>query len=139
MVGYERQQVALPAGAKGTKGAGRSEHSTNTRLGEPATYAWTNASSSYVASIPSVTIADGVEYQTPIPRPKRNHTTKASAQSKNALDRLDTFQSNLSDISANLSSRSSGRQSFQGAAAMSESDKKKQKLITVRDDLQNQL
>ena len=46
MTAYERQQGALPPGAKGTQGAGRIEHSTNTRLGQPATYAWRNAASS---------------------------------------------------------------------------------------------
>ena len=132
MVQYERQQGALPPGAKGVPGAGRIEHSTNTRLGQPASFAWSNnETKEQVLGTPQASA-------TKPPAKKKPRSEEASAQSRRAMDRLDSFQSSLSDISANLSSRSSGRQSY-STPTLTETEKKRKKLMAARDSLQNQL
>jgi hypothetical protein len=44
MADYQRGKGAKPPGAVGIKGGGRVQHSTNTRLGEPASFQFANAS-----------------------------------------------------------------------------------------------
>ena len=43
MKDYQRGKGAVPPGAKGNKGGGRLQHSTNTRLGQPASFSFSRA------------------------------------------------------------------------------------------------
>ena len=112
MLAYERQLGAIPPGAKGRQGAGRSDHSTNLGLGKPATYAYANASTINLDD------SDDENVRTP-KRPRqrsKSPTTSASrstltsnsnAQAANALSNLDSTLYRLVDRLPNSSKKSS--------------------------------
>ena len=93
MTTYERGVGALPPGARGIRGGGRSEHSTNLSLGQPA-------STSY-ASLPT---EEDVTAETPEPKKQRkrspsSRSTSRSTSSKtannNALNVIQGFDNTL--------------------------------------------
>ena len=93
MTTYERRVGALPPGARGIRGGGRSEHSTNLSLGQPV--------STSHASLPA---EEDATTETPEPKKQRkrspsSRSTSRSTSSKsantNALNVIQGFDSTL--------------------------------------------
>ena len=150
MLEYETGQGAIPPGAKGVKGAGRVEHSTNLRIGQPATYHWANTQSTgsdlAVAAGNPISIlevdvdANGAPVSslatpgrscTPGRTPKKSSLSSTQVNAM-AQDRLDSFQDGMKDLTKLWQKNNT-------SPTVSTPEKKRRRLVQERDELREEI